>query len=277
MSFRKTFRMTRIVLIALLALGLLIRICVRKPAGAAPARVAAGIDLVGQARRLVDEVAHSAQALVALDNEASAEEITQRRSALEAAGRAFQPVKAQIDEAPSSWVPLGRAKTLLEDAEEVAAEALRLTPSQPVSPDAAAAVDPLADDPNKTGFTEGAREIIESRVAALLTKSDGLRDEALRVAVDASETEATLLGFPVPNLLTAFLVISTALALVKLYQDEVRLRAPPEQTLKTQLKLKAKSDGRGAIQRCYELSTELLELAERLLAQTGQAKEETSQ
>ena len=35
-------------------------------------------------------------------------------------------------------------------------------------------------------------------------------------------------------------------------------------------------DGRGAIQRCYELSTELLELAERLLAQTGQAKEETS-
>jgi len=273
MSFSNTFRITRFALIVLLASGLLVRFAVHAPTGAAAGRVVSGVDLVGQVRGLVGEVARNAQELAALDNKASSEEIARRRNALEAAGPAFERVRSQIGDAQSSWVSLGRVEILLKDAEAVAADTLRLTPSQPVSPKEATRTGATEADPNKTGFTEETRGIIDSRVAALLTDSDDLRKHVGQVAVEASEAKAALFGFRVPDLLTALLVISTVVALVNLYQAEVRLRAPPDKTLKIQLQLRAKSDVRAAIQRCYELSTELLELADRLLRQTREAEE----
>ena len=98
MSFVNSRRMTRFALIALLAAGLLIRFVVRPPAEAAPGAVVGGIDLVGQVRGLVDEVAHNAQQLAALDNEAPFEEIAKRRNALEADIPAFERMKAKIDD-----------------------------------------------------------------------------------------------------------------------------------------------------------------------------------
>lgn len=251
-----------IALVLFLGAGIAAWVLLRPPAETASAPMLDAVDRVGQIRRVTIELVDAIQQLVALSPAASAEKLTRARMQVElydvAAGRLLTEFKTT----ETMWVPVDHAQSILEGGRSLAEQALKMSPTIPVSEKAAAGVDSLESDPDKTGLPQERAQALKRSGELLIESSENLK-RGVQQSVDlASFSKGTLFGFSAADVLVGLLILAGLSALVAIRGASSWMTVPPAQAAKNELRRMAVTDPPAAMKACHDRVRELLEMAD---------------
>ncbi|MEK6262340.1 MAG: hypothetical protein AABP62_27390 [Planctomycetota bacterium] len=232
----------------------------------------AAIDQNGQIRGVTFSTLQAVRQLSAIDGQTSTEVVVQRREAVNGMIAACERLGRSVKDSDSEWLPVADSVLLLAKTQEFAAWTLTKTPTVQVTEAAAAGIESLETNPDRTGITRETIAVVESRAGELQNDADNLFMTVRQSALRAAFSRGTWLGLEARDYLLACVSLTVLMGLVVARQAEAHSSTPPAQALEAELRLLANGEPLLALDRCFARSGELLELADTFLIQSHMRK-----
>ena len=272
MSLSRSVRGTVVVLAVSLTLAAVVRVLLRPPAATEGPRVVDDIDLTGQMRGVVFEAVQATGALATIGPETTSQEILRRRERVNAMVEGCRRLVQMLSESETSWIPVSEAQILLEHVADFGDYALQQTPTLQVAASEAAGAESTETNPDITGMTPETTRTLAVRGSQLLKESQELQQTVRQAALGAVFTRGTWLGFEAKDYLLGLVLISCVTGIAFVWRFRKLLDVPAFETVCNDLQLQAERHPQQAVDRCYNLSKTLLQLADRFLVRAHSTK-----
>ncbi len=268
MTPQTRFKAVQLSFVGLLVSAVVVWWWLRPPTATAGPKVITAIDQIGQIRGAIASTLQAVRQLTTINEQTPTDVVVQRREVVNGMITACERLGSSVRSSDSEWLPVADSVMLLAKAQEFATWTLTKTPTVQVTGAAAAGVESLETNPDRTGMTRETMAVIESRAVALQNDADNLFTTMRQSALRAAFSRGTWLGLEARDYLLACVLLSVLLGLVITWQAEAHWFTPPAQALEAELRLLASGEPRLAVDRCFARSGELLKLADTFLIQS---------